>query len=528
MTVEKGHTQELRIGIDVGGTNTDAVVIDTVGAVVSAVKVATTPEPIDGIRESLDRVLSNVDKALVNKAMLGTTHPTNAIIQRQGLDTVGVLRLAAPSSLGVRPGAAWPGDIRAMVIGASAIIEGGNEYTGAEIAPLDTDAVHRFAAAAVAAGCNAIAVSAAFSPATSDHELRARDILAAELGKTFPVSLSHQVGSLGLLERENATILNAALLSVASSVVNGFEEALTAHDLSIDAYLTQNDGTLLTAVEAGRFPVLTLGSGPTNSMRGACALAGVNDAVVIDVGGTSADAGILVDGFPRESTAAVEVGGVRTNFRMPDLISIGLGGGTVVRDARAGNGSDLSIGPDSVGYAVATEALCVGGGTLTLSDVSLASGRFAGFGDPALVEHLDDRLVSDALRWVDEQVSIMSDRMKSSRTEIPLLAVGGGAHLIAERVPGTSEVLRPQSYSVANAYGACIAEASGTVDRVYSYDRSSREECLDDARELAANSAVRSGAHPDRIRITTITEVPMTYVPGGGCRVMVKAVGPLA
>ena len=135
------------------------------------------------------------------------------------------------------------------------------------------------------------------------------------------------MGSLGLLERENATILNAALLSVASSVVNGFEEALAAHDLSIDAYLTQNDGTLLTAVEAGRFPVLTLGSGPTNSMRGACALAGVNNAVVIDVGGTSADAGILVDGFPRESTAAVEVGGVRTNFRMPDLISIGLGGG---------------------------------------------------------------------------------------------------------------------------------------------------------------------------------------------------------
>ena len=136
---------EVRIGIDVGGTNTDAVVIDAAGAVVSAVKVATTPEPIDGIRESLDRVLSDVDKALVTKAMLGTTHPTNAIIERRGLDRVGVLRLAAPSSLGVRPGAAWPDDIRAEVIAASAIIEGGNEYTGAEIAPLDTEGVRRFA-----------------------------------------------------------------------------------------------------------------------------------------------------------------------------------------------------------------------------------------------------------------------------------------------------------------------------------------------------------------------------------------------
>ena len=519
--------QEFRIGIDVGGTNTDAVVIDAEGAVVTAVKVATTPEPIDGIRESLSAVLQGVEPKRIAKAMLGTTHPTNAIIERRGLETVGVLRLAAPSSLGVRPGAAWPSDIRDTVIRASAIIEGGNEYTGAEIAPLDTDAVRRFAADAVAAGCRAVAVSAAFSPASSEHELRARDILTAELGDAFGVSLSHQVGSLGLLERENATILNAALLSVASSVIDGFENALADHEMDIDAYLTQNDGTLLTAAEAGRFPVLTLGSGPTNSMRGACALAGVNDAVVIDVGGTSADAGILVDGFPRESTAAVEVGGVRTNFRMPDLISIGLGGGTVVRDPRAGNASDLAIGPDSVGYAVATEALCVGGRTLTLSDISLAAGRLRDFGDRELVDHLESGLVRDVLGWVDEQVSIMSDRMKSSRAEVPLLAVGGGAHLVAERVSGISEVLRPRNYSVANAYGACIAEASGTVDRVYSYDQSSREKCLDDAKELAANAAVRSGAHPDRIRITTVTEVPMTYVPGGGCRVMVKAVGPL-
>ena len=177
---------------------------------------------------------------------------------------------------------------------------------------------------------------------------------------------------------------------------------------------------------------------------------------------------------------------------------------------------------------MATEALCVGGSTLTLSDISLASGRLGDFGDRKLVEHLEPGLVRDALSWVDEQVSVMSDRMKSSRAEIPLLAVGGGAHLVAESVPGISEVLRPRNYSVANAYGACIAEASGTVDRVYSYDRTSREECLDDAKELAANAAVRSGAHPDRIRITTVTEVPMTYVPGGGCRVMVKAVGPLA
>lgn len=515
---------ELRVGIDVGGTNTDAVVIDEAGAVHGTIKVATTPDPIDGISASLEAVLADIDKSKVTKAMLGTTHPANAIIQRKGLNKVAVLRLAAPSSLAVRPGAAWPADIRDLVIGTKSIIHGGHEYNGQEIAPLDEDAVRALAADAKATGCTAVAVSGAFAPAVNDHELRARDILHAELGSDFPVSLSHEVGALGLLERENATILNAALLDVARGVVDGFGSALLSQGLSVDSYLTQNDGTLMTAQEAGQFPVLTLGSGPTNSMRGACALAGIDHGIVIDVGGTSADAGILIDGFPRESTAAIEVGGVRTNFRMPDLISIGLGGGTRVR----GSGRSLAIGPDSVGYAVSTEALCVGGSTLTLSDISLAGGRLSGFGDPAKVAGVDSQTVRDALRWVDDQISILADRMKSNRTEVPLLAVGGGAHLVPETVPGVSEVLRPENYSVANAYGAGIAEASGSVDKVYSYDTTGREASIDDAKAQATNAAVRAGADPGNVRITAVSEIPMTYVPGGGCRVLVKAAGPLA
>ena len=180
-------------------------------------------------------------------------------------------------------------------------------------------------AARCAGTVKAIAVSCAFSPASFDQEFRAGEILAAELGDAVAISLSHQIGSLGLLEREDASALNAALLSVSRAVVHGFDRALADNGLSVRAYLTQNDGTLMSAEQAVRFPILTVGSGPTNSMRGACALAGLSDALVIDVGGTSADVGILVDGFPRESAAAVEVGGVRTNFRMPDLISIGLG-----------------------------------------------------------------------------------------------------------------------------------------------------------------------------------------------------------
>jgi len=513
----------LRIGIDVGGTNTDAVVVDQDGNVLAATKAATTPDPSDGIRAALDAVVQGVDKSLITQAMLGTTHPANAIIRRRDLEPVGVLRLAAPSSLAVRPGAAWPADLHSTVIGPAEIIRGGFEYDGREIAPLDEDAVRRFAAACMGK-VQAVAITSAFAPASFDHELRAAEIIAAEVGDQLRVGLSHQVGSIGMLERENATILNAALFGVAQAVVDGFHAALSSHGLNVESYLTQNDGTLMTSDEAIRLPILTVGSGPTNSMRGACALAGLSDALVIDVGGTSADVGILVDGFPRESSAAVEVGGVRTNFRMPDLISIGLGGGTIVTT----EGDRVVVGPDSVGYRVITEALINGGGTLTLSDISTAGGRLSGFGDASRVADLDPVVVSAALAWVDDQVQILTERMKASRQALPLIAVGGGSHLVPDHVPGIAEVIRPAHHSVANAFGAAIAEASGAVDRVYRYDSEGREKCLDNAKQLAVDAAVRSGADPDQVRITSVVEVPMSYLPGQGCRVQVKAAGPLA
>ncbi|MFF5988431.1 hydantoinase/oxoprolinase N-terminal domain-containing protein [Prauserella flavalba] len=512
----------LRIGIDVGGTNTDAVVVDGPGTVVASTKAATTPDPFDGITSALEQVIAGVDVRRITRAMLGTTHPANAIIQRRELGRVGVIRLAAPSSLAVRPGAAWPKELHETVIGPSAIVGGGFEYDGTVIAPLDVEAVAKFAAQC-AGQVSAIAVSSPFAPASNEHELRAAELLAAELGPDFPVSLSHQVGSLGLLERENATILNAALLGVARRVVNGFHSALTGHGIEVESYLTQNDGTLMTANEAVRFPILTVGSGPTNSMRGACALAGLSDALVIDVGGTSADVGILVDGFPRESSAAVEVGGVRTNFRMPDLISIGLGGGTTVQ----GSGPDVQVGPASVGYRVVSDALVRGGSTLTLSDISVRTGRLHGFGDPTLVSGVDEATVDAALAWTDQQIQIMSERMKASRAAMPLIAVGGGSHLVPDTVPGVSEVIRPANHAVANAFGAAIAEASGAVDRVYRYEPRGRESCVEDAVRLATEAAVRAGADAKRVRITSVVEVPLSYLPGKACRVQVKAAGPL-
>jgi N-methylhydantoinase A/oxoprolinase/acetone carboxylase beta subunit len=124
----------------------------------------------------------------------------------------------------------------------------------------------------------------------------------------IPISLSNEIGSLGLLERENATILNAALADVAKSITNAFRKGLEEEGISnASLYLCQNDGTLMSIEYTRKYPILTVACGPTNSIRGASFLSGKRNAVVLDVGGTTSDIdiGVLVNGFPRESSLPV-------------------------------------------------------------------------------------------------------------------------------------------------------------------------------------------------------------------------------
>src|SRR5262249_534261 len=148
-------------------------------------------------------------------------------------------------------------------------------------------------------------------------EEEAAALLAAELPRVA-ISLSHEIGRVGLLERENATVMNACLRELASQIVAAFRAALAALGVKAPVYLSPNDGTLMGVDFAERYPVATFASGPTNSMRGAALLSGLEDCAVVDIGGTTSDVGVLQHGFPREASVSVDIGGVRTNFRMPD------------------------------------------------------------------------------------------------------------------------------------------------------------------------------------------------------------------
>ncbi|WP_051792584.1 hydantoinase/oxoprolinase N-terminal domain-containing protein [Amycolatopsis jejuensis] len=510
----------MRIGIDVGGTNTDAVLMDGT-AVLAKTKTATTADTMSGIVTAVEAVLasSGADRAALGAVMIGTTHFTNAVVERRRLAPTAVLRLGLPAAQAVDPFDDWPDDLRTAVGGQWRLAHGGSEFDGRELSALDPAEIAKLVRELTGAGVESLAVTAVFSPIAPAAEQRVAELIAAQAPQ-LTVSLSHEIGRLGLLERENATAVNAALRPLAAATVSSFRRSLA--ELGIDAplYLTQNDGTLMTAEAAERYPVLTFASGPTNSMRGAAFLSGLSDALVLDIGGTTSDIGALVHGFPRESAVSATFGDVRTNFRMPDLLSFGLGGGTVVRGDRP------DLGPDSVGYAITERALVFGGDTLTATDLAVAGGG-ARVGDAALVSDVDSALVRRGVQAMQAMIEDGLDRMKLSRHPEPVIVVGGGSVLAGTGFAGASRVVRPEHYEVANAVGAAIAQVGGEVDRIEPMTEG-RSQILARARAAAVERAVQAGALPDTVRLVEIEEVPVPYLEERMVRVRAKAVGDLA
>src|SRR5882724_1941703 len=508
-----------RIGIDVGGTNTDAVLLDG-ERVVAAVKTPTTADVTSGITRALAELLAAAPAAArVGAAMIGTTHFTNAVAQRRGLTRIAAVRIGLPASASLPPFVDWPDDLAELVRGDVLMLEGGHEYDGRPIVPFDAAGMRAAARRFREAGVTSVAVASVFSPLDPSCEEQAAAILAEECPDTA-VTLSHRLGRIGLLERENVTLLNACLLDLARKTARAFTDALRASGIVAPLYLTQNDGTVMLAEVAEQYPVYSFASGPTNSMRGAAFLSRLADALVVDVGGTTTDVGALRHGFPREANNVVEVGGVRTLFRMPDLLSLGLGGGTRVTATPA-----LTIGPASVGYRLTEQALVFGGGVLTVTDVAVAAGLID-LGDRARVASLPARLVEAALARVRAMIEEGVDRMKTDAGEAPLIAVGGGSFLVPPRLAGVSEVLNVPHQAVANAVGAAIAQVSGEVDQIF--QDLTRDEAIARARRAAEDKAVAAGADRATLNVVEVEDLPLAYLPGNSLRTRVRVVGEIA
>ena len=509
----------IRIGIDVGGTNTDAVMVDG-RDVLAATKMATTQDVTSGVRQAMRSVIdqSGISPDRVVHVMIGTTHFTNAVVERRQLSKVAAIRLGLPAAACLPPMVDWPDDLRAAVGDHGYMLRGGHEYDGRILSDLDTEGLDRIAEDIESGNIGAAAITSIFGPVNPAMEEEARRRLLERLPE-LDVVLSSDIGRIGLLERESATILNAALLALAEDTVAAFGAAVVAAGLDCGFSVTQNDGTLMSAARVRRFPVLTFASGPTNSLRGASFLTGLPDAIVVDIGGTTSDLGTISRGFPRQASGVVDIGGVRTNFRMPDVFAIGIGGGSIVSD----DGAD--VGPRSVGYRIADRARIFGGPVLTATDIAVHLGH-ADLGDADAARAIDPAVARRAMAAVTEALERAVERCRLSPEPVPVIAVGGGSILMPDRL-GDLDVVRPEHFGVANAVGAAIAQVSGEVDRITDLDGTTRTAALDAAEAEARDQAVADGAVRATIEVIEREDVPLAYLPGNASRIRVRVVGDL-
>jgi N-methylhydantoinase A/oxoprolinase/acetone carboxylase beta subunit len=455
---------ELKLGLEVGGTNADAVAMSRRGRLLAKAKVPVTGDTAADLGAAMRAVMDDgsLEPARIACVMLGAHGHSSPLSQRE-LTRVGVLRIGAPLTEALPPLSTWPDALRTSVSAGTAVVRGGAEYDGRRAAPLDEDGIARFLGQ-VAGEADSIAITSVFSPVAPDQELAAAELVRRELGPLMHVSLSHEIGSIGLLERENATVLNGALISTVEALAAAVRDALAAQGLDAEPFVTQNDGTLMTLEHARRFPVLTMAAGPASGIRGAAGLSGVQDGVVVDAGGRRTSVGVLVRGFPREAAGPSQIAGVRVAFPMPDV-------------------------------------------------------RVLPFGGDSLADREALLLARDALA---ESV----DGAKAELQAPPLVAVGGADALVPAGLPGVSEVIRPPDREVAGAVGAAMAPVSGHAECICSSHPDQREAALDELRASACAQAVHAGADPAEVTVVRVDEGPLTHLAGPVVRIRVRAAGP--
>lgn len=348
-TTPEGNKSYL-IGVDTGGTYTDAAIIETQGhRVIATAKAITTKGDLavgvlEAIRLALARLPHEVSPADVSLVSVSTTLATNAVVEGHG-SAVGVLLIGFDEAMAERTGIAkaFPGVPLAR-------IGGGHDHAGFALQELDevalADAVDR-----MGARVDAFAIASRFAVRNPAHELAAREWVLARSGK--PVTLSTELSSsLDAPRRALTATLNARLISRVSQLIDAVQRAMSTLQIDCPLMIVKGDGTLALADAVARRPIETVLSGPAASLVGAKWLSGRNSFIMSDMGGTTTDLGILLDGQPKVTEEGAEVGGWRTMVRAVDVRTVGLGGDSeVTLDA---NGR-VQVGPQR---AVPLSLLC--------------------------------------------------------------------------------------------------------------------------------------------------------------------------
>jgi len=459
------------IGLDVGGTHTDAVLIGG-GSIMRQVKVPTEHANLfECVWSALEQVTRDVSPERIRRAVLSTTLTTNAIAEKK-LDPTGMIVSSGP---GVNPELFRTGPHYFCVSGSI-------DHRGREVQGLDKAEIRRIAARLNAEGVRHVGVVSKFSVRNPKHEAWIAEIL----GDSFDtIVLGHRLsGNLDFPRRIATAYLNAAIFGIHKRFFEAVRESLDRRGLRIPIFILKADGGTISFESSIDFPGQTILSGPAASVMGALPFAAEDkDTLVLDIGGTTTDMAVLVRRSPLLEPLGGEIGGFKTLIRSLRTKSIGLGGDSVVRVVDG----ELQIGPDRLGPAMA-----YGGPAPTPTDALYVLGRGRGgdaeasrLGLGPIASRLGTTLEEAADRIFDitcKKILAASAEMIESINSKPvytvkeilsgykvepreILVLGGPAPHFALRFSRLTElsVQAVPQWHVANAIGAALAKTTSEV-----------------------------------------------------------------
>ncbi|MEO3870940.1 hydantoinase/oxoprolinase family protein [Nonomuraea sp. B12E4] len=522
-----------RVAMDIGGTFTDVVCYDERTGAVSASKAPTTPGDLaEGVFDALDRVVA--EPAAISFFVHGTTQGLDALLERKGAR---VLLLAGEGGRDVyqiaRGNRDRMFDLRYRkpppLVPRQDVMEVGGrlDYRGRELTPLDEESVRRAARRARKERFDAVAVCLLFSYVNPAHEIRAGEVLRAELGGDVLVVLSHEVArEWREYERTSSAVLEAYTGPVVRRYLGRIERRFAERGLAVPVHVMQSSGGLVNASYAMRRPLQTLLSGPVGGTMGGVAvsrlLAGRRHAICVDMGGTSFDVSLVVDGRP-DVSAEASIEGHPVLMPIVNLHTIGAGGGSIAY-TEAGA---LRVGPESAGAEPGPACYGRGGTRATVTDANVVLGRV----DPAwfagglmtldveaagvAVATLAEELSFDPLRLAEGICDVANAKMAQAiRTltvehgveprEFALVAFGGAGPMHAAfiaRELGISEVVVPRFPGAFSAWG--MLEADVRRDLTHPYFRP--QDVLDHA-DMSGNLVTLEEAALDALHSQGVPE----------------------
>ena len=475
------HAGGYRLGIAVDGDEVAGALVDVRGTVVAVAtrRVAGRPTPDDALDAVLEPLFAHADvpgsgTADIDRILFAMSELDDLVVvpdpdgpDQQGTWTgghgpVAAVRLGAATTA-VPPLALWPPEFRDRVVLASTSVTGGARLDGTELEPLDEAGLAAFART-VAGKVEAVAVTGVFATLAPDHELAAAAVLERELGGRVRIVLSHEIGGNGLLERENATVLQAVMTPPAGRDADRLQDVLVAHGLGhAEVFFARNDGTIMAVDYAATHPLALYGGAAAATVRGAALLAGEQDALVAltRADGTAPAIGAVTAGLPRLTSGHTTIAGVPTSLRMVAQVPVRQHEGTNC-DSRA-----LTEAIDRAKVAPADLPLLLGG--------------------PGAEE----------------------------------LAATLPPHLA-----GTVSVRCPPWAQAAAAIGVATAPVGGEASRILAVHDDDATAAREAVMETARAAAVHAGADPRYARAKLVEETPLSYLAEPAVALLARAEGP--